>query len=128
MGSVESGLNEGRGFHQAQASIDNTTSTNFPQKCFCEFTLITSFIFVLLAGLNLTTASLFEEQVNHEELGKLQFNFNLAVLLGLLMLVYPIAGLVLNCRNKLPGKVRDMRFFLSSSRYNCIEQSNSNFL
>lgn len=101
---MESGLNEGRGLPQT-ATATNTTSV-FTSRYFNEFLIFTTLAIVLLAGLNLMTASLFEDQVDHEDSGKLQFSLNLGVLLGILMIIYSIGGFILNCQNKLPGKVR----------------------
>lgn len=114
MGSVESGLNDVGGLQRATAITETTTRAeatttidlNLPKKCFYEFITFTTFSISLFAGLTLMTASLFKEQVNYEEIGKLQFNFNLAVLLGLLVTMYSVVGFILNCLNKLPGKVR----------------------
>lgn len=106
MGSDESGLNEGRGLEQSATTT--MTTANFPQKFLNELVTFTTLSLVLFAGLNLMAVSLFEEQVDYEETGKLQFNLNLAVVLGLSMILSSIAGLVLNCQNKLPGKVREV--------------------
>lgn len=91
------------------AGNEQQTSTilDCPKKCCYKLAIQATFNIVLLSGLSLMTAGVFKEQVSYEESesGKLQFTLNLKALLGLLMVLYSLIGICLNCLNRLNCKV-----------------------
>lgn len=89
-----------------------TSELSCPQRCFYKLITQATFSSVLFSGLSLTTAKVFREQVNHDEVeregGKsYHLNLSLSVFVGLLMIFYAVFGVFLNCLNRINVKVSD---------------------
>lgn len=83
------------------------TNLEYAKKCCSNLITVFTFGSVLIGAVICLSAGLFKDQVHHEELnGNIQLSINLKAFLGLILLLYSLAGLSLSCSKRFEEKVR----------------------
>lgn len=86
---------------------DERVQASCPGRCMWGSLTFVTFLLVLISGLSLMTAGVFNDEIDHDQTnpGRPHLKLNLSALFGLLMVSYSIVGFCISCNNKLNGKV-----------------------